>query len=145
VRLKSVLLSFVTAGALVLSPVALTAPANAASVPSSPASISAPVQPNSYGKRICSSNGVMCIQRITSVDESGTAYVSAWANTVTWYGWFELYRNGSRVTKSKTATWEAGGIGTYLPNPLAKGGGWSMRAMQNPSAPVQIAEISFGV
>jgi hypothetical protein len=141
---KSFVLSFVTTAAIVLSPVAFAAPVNAASATSSHVSISASVHPYSYGKLICSSNGIMCLQRITSIDDSGTAYVDFWADTVTWAGWFALYRNGNFIKNSPNKTWVAGGV-SWLPSPLAAGGGWSVRAMQNPSSPRQIAEISFGI
>jgi hypothetical protein len=141
--MKSVLLGFAAAGAIALSPVAVALPANAAPVTSSPVSINAPLSPASYGKRICSSNGVFCVQRITSV-ENGTAYISAWADTVTWKGWFSLYRNGNHIVNSRNTTWEAGGA-SWVPNSLASGGGYSIVAYQNPSSPVQIAEISFGI
>ena len=143
-RVKSFVLSFVTTAAVVLSPVAVAAPANAASVTSSHVSNSAAVHPDSYGKLICSSNGIMCLQRITSVDDSGTAYISFWADTVTWTGWFALYRNGNFIKNSPYKTWAHGGA-SWLPNPLAAGGGWSVRAMQDLSSPKQIAEISFGI
>lgn len=143
-RVKSFVLSSVATAAVVLSPVALTVPANAASVASSHVSASVSVHPDSYGKLICSGNGIMCLQRITSVDDSGTAYVDFWADTVTWTGWFALYRNGNFVKNSPNKTWVAGGV-SWLPSPLAAGGGWSVRAMQDPSSPKQIAEISFGI
>jgi hypothetical protein len=140
---KSVVLSFVTAAAIVLSPVAVAAPAHAASVPSSHVSINASVRPFSYGKLICSGNGVMCLQRITSIDDSGTAYVDFWADTITWTGWFALFRNGNFIRNSPNTTWPAGGK-SWLQD-LPAGGGWSIRAMQNPTSPRQIAEISFGI
>jgi hypothetical protein len=140
--MKSFVLRFVTTAAIVLSPVAIAAPANAAPATSSSVSTtSTTVHPDSYGNLICSGNGVMCIQRITSVDDSGMAKVEAWANTITWHGWFTLSRNGNRIRNSPTKTWTAGGAG-WIQN-LASGGGWSISAWQNPTAP--IAEISFGI
>lgn len=146
-RLKSVLLGFATAGAMLLSTVAATVPASAAPVTSSHVSISAPargVSPaGSTGKLICSGNGVMCIQRITSIS-NGSAYVEAWADTLTWTGWFQLYGpNGPRGKPSPNKTWERGGPG-YLWD-IPAGGGWYVVAWQNPSSPVQIARIDFAV
>ena len=142
-RVKSFVLSFVTTAAVVLSPVAVAAPANAASVTSSHVSINASVHPDGHGNVICSSNGIMCVERITSIDDSGMAKVEAWADTITWKGWFALFRNGNFIRNSPTQTWRAGGAG-WIQN-LAQGGGWSVRAMEDPSSPWQIAEISFGI
>lgn len=146
-RLKSVLLGFVTAGVMALSTVAAALPASAAPAPSSHVSISASprgvASASSVGKLICSGNGVMCIQRTTSIS-NGSAYVEAWADTITWTGWFQLYGNdGPRGKPSPNKTWERGGSG-YLWD-IPAGGGWYIVAYQNPTSPVQIARIDFAV
>jgi hypothetical protein len=145
VRLKSVILGFATAGAMVLSTVAVTLPASAAPVTSSRVSASAAstVIPYSYGTRLCTTNGVFCVQRVTSID-NGSAYVEAWADTITWTGWFQLYGpDGPRGRPTANKTWERGGAG-YLWD-IPKGGGWYIIAYQNPASPVEIGRIDFAV
>jgi hypothetical protein len=141
--MKSVLLRFAAACAIALSATATALPANAASATSSNVSVSATVSPDSYGKRLCTSNGAFCVQRITSVD-NGTAYFSAWADTITWKGWFALYRNGNWIRNSPNQTWEAGG-GSWVPPAIASGGGYLVVAWQNPAAPVAIGSINFSI
>jgi len=143
-HMKKLVARAVAAGAIVLSAVAVALPANAASATSPKVSISTTVSPaGALGKELCTGNGVFCLQRITPV-ENGSAYVSVWANTITWKGWFELRGPDGHISNSKNKTWERGGVGTWLPD-IPAGGGYVIIAWQNPASPVSIGSIAFSV
>lgn len=137
--MKSVILGIATAGAIALSPVAVAAPASAAPVTFSSASITI-VAPDSYGQLLC--NGDLCLQRITSVLDN-EAYVEAWANTQTFTGKFILYLNGAEVGRSGNTDkkWLKGGPGWLAEWPA--GGGYTMKAVRNDG--VVIGEITFRI
>jgi hypothetical protein len=148
VRIKSVLLGFAASGALVLSTVAVTLPASAAPVTSSHVSISASPRgaspASSTGQQICTSNGVICLQRITSV-ANGSAYVDVWADTITWSGWLEMSGPDGLVSNypaNGVKTFVRGGPGREWDLPV---GSYTVRAWQNRSSPAQIAIINFAV
>jgi hypothetical protein len=142
-RKTSVLLGFATAGAIVLSTVAVTVPASAAPVASSKVSSSAPassVSPNSEGKLICSGN--LCIQRVTSV-ENNEAYVEAWAYKTTFTGHFALYGPDGWIANSRNQRWIGGGAG-WLPL-IPAGGGYYIIAWKGGPPWSNIGEVSFSV
>jgi hypothetical protein len=142
--MKSALPRFAAAGAIVLSTVAVTLPAGAATVTSSQVSSSAPAIitiPDSVGKVLCS--GDLCIQRITGIS-NGTAYVEAWANTYGFTGHFELSGPNGLIGNSKTTYWYAGGPGKEFLVP--QGGGYTMTAWQGSSPPYRIiGQVNFSV
>lgn len=151
--MKSVFLGFATAGAMVLSTVAVTLPASAAPVTSSHVSISASPRSasahsaapaSSTGQQICTSNGVICLQRITSV-ANGSAYVDVWADTITWSGWLEMTGPDGLVSNypsNGVKTFVRGGPGHEWDLPV---GSYTVRAWQNRTSPAQIAIINFAV
>jgi hypothetical protein len=144
-RKKSVLLRFAAASAIVLSTVAVTLPASAA--PSHNVSISAHTArlspASSTGERLCTTNGVFCLQRITSV-ENGSAYVAVWADNITWTGWFELRGPDGHIANSPNRTWDRGGVPEWLRD-IPAGGGYTVIAWQDPSSPFSIGQIPFSV
>jgi len=144
--MKSALLGFAATGAIVLSTVAVALPASAAPVTSSNVSISATpssVSPRNYGSLLCTSNGVFCLQRVTSIT-NGSAYVDVWADTITWTGWFALYGPDGWIRNSQNRTWNRGGPPSWLID-IPQGGGYYIIAWQNPSSPYQIGRINFSV
>jgi hypothetical protein len=150
VRLKSVFLGIAASGAIVLSTVAATLPASAAPATSSQVSISAPhsglVPHSPQGKLLCTSNGVFCVQRITSV-LNGTAYISGWADTVSWRGWFELKGPDGHIANfpsNGTTFWEAGVNSWQKAVPVQS---YTLIAWQDPppATPREIASLSFAV
>ena len=144
--LKSVFLRSAAAGAIVLSTAAVALPATAASATATPSHVSAGVSvtpAGATGKQLCTSNGVFCVQRVTSIT-NGSAYVDVWADSVTWTGWFALYGPDGHIANSANRKWEAGGVPSWLRN-IPAGGGYYVIAWQNPSSPVQIGRINFSV
>ena len=143
-HMKKFVARAVAAGAIVLSAVAVVPSANAASATSPKVSVSATVSPaGGVGKLLCTGNGVFCLQRITPI-ENGSAYVSVWANTITWKGWFELRGPDGHIANSKNQTWEKGGVGTWLRD-IPAGGGYVIIAWQDPASPTNIGSIAFSV
>jgi hypothetical protein len=145
VRKKFVLRGLIAAGAMVLSTAGVAFPASAAPVSSSHLSVNAsPERPASgTGQQLCTSNGVMCLQRITSV-ANGSAYVEVWADTITWTGWLALYGPDGHIANypaSGVHTFERGGPGKLWDLPV--GSGYYVIAWQN--GPNQIARINFSV
>lgn len=142
--MKSVLLGFAAAGAIILSTVTVALPASAAPVTSSNVSSSAPASslaPESIGALLCSND--LCLQRITSIS-NGTAYVEAWANTYGFTGHFELSGPNGLIGNSKTKYWYAGGPGKLWLIP--QGGGYNITAWQGSSPPYHvIGSINFRV
>jgi hypothetical protein len=133
------------AGAMALSTVAVTLPASAAPVTSSHASIGAARSASpagATGTQICTSNGVMCLQRVTYVT-NGSAYVDIWAYLHTWTGWFSLYGPDGHIANSPYRTWERGGAG-WTPD-IPQGTGYYVIAYQDQASPRAIAQIDFSV
>ena len=141
-RKKFVLSGFIAAGAMALSAVGVALPASAAPVASAHVStIAAPA--SGTGKQLCTSNGVICLQRITSV-ANGSAYVEVWADTITWTGWLAMYGPDGLISNypaNGVHTFERGGPGKEWDLPV--GGGYYVIAWQN--GPNQIARIDFSV
>ena len=147
--MKSVLLGFASTCAIVLSTVAVSLPASAAPITSSTVSISAPtthvVPFSSTGSLLCTSNGVICLQRVTSVS-NGSAYVEVWADTITWTGWLAMYGPDGLISNypaNGVHTFERGGPGRLWDLPV--GNGYKVIAWQNQGSPVAIAQINFAV
>jgi hypothetical protein len=153
-RIRSVLLGFVAAGAVVLSVGATTLPASAAPVSSLKVSSStlgtrasstpaSSLAPHSPGKILCS--GDLCIQRTTSIINH-KATIKAWADTYDFYGHFELLGPDGHIAncpEGHNELWHAGGAGCNFLN-VAQGGGYTIIAWDG-SPPVNIGEVSFGV
>jgi hypothetical protein len=152
--MKSVLLGFVAAGAIVLSTGATTLPASAAPVTSLKVSSSTlstrvsstPVSsfiPDSPGAVIC--RGDLCIQRTTSIINN-RATVRAWANSFTFFGHFELSGPDGLIANSADKTWVSGGPGQNFTN-VARGGGYTMTAWEGSRqfGYRNIGQVPFGV
>jgi hypothetical protein len=153
-RIRSVLLGFVAAGAVVLSVGATTLPASAAPVSSAKVSSStlgtrasstpaSSLAPNSAGAILCS--GDLCIQRTTSIINH-KATVKAWADTYDFYGHFELIGPDSHIANCPAGyneEWRAGGTGCNFTN-VAQGSGYTIIAWKG-SPPVNIGEVHFSV
>jgi hypothetical protein len=98
---------------------------------------------NSTGSRLCTSNGVFCLQRVTSIS-NGSAWVDVWADTITWTGWFALYGPDGHIANSQNRTWGRGGVPSWLRD-IPAGGGYYVIAWQNPASPDEIGRINFSV
>jgi hypothetical protein len=103
-RMKTVLLGFAAAGAIVQCPASRAIP-------------------TSYGKLLCP--GDLCVQRVTSIS-NGTAHVEAWANTIgfTWHS--ALSGPDSFIGNSKITYRYAGRTGKLWD--IQKGGGYTITA-----------------
>jgi len=70
------------------------------------AATAAPAYAAGPGKILCSMD--ICIQ--TASSSSKTAKIHAWANTISFYGYFNMYNsNGPIASDSPTTVWLAGG------------------------------------
>ena len=144
-RKRSVLLRFTSSGAIILGAFAATLPANAASLPSAPASTHGSgsadsLSPASVGSILCS--GDLCIQRITSV-VNGTASVKAWADTSSFTGTFYLSGGPDGYDRaSTTQKWNAGGAGFVFTN-VPEGATYTATAWTTSND--EIGLVTFGV
>lgn len=155
-RMKSVLLGFAAAGAIVLSTVATTLPSNAAPVSSLKASSStlstrgsstpaSNIIPNDVGAVLCS--GDLCIQRVTSIINN-KATIKAWAWRFNFTGHMELSGPDGFIANAPTTDilFTAGVTGVLFKN-VARGGGYTITEWRGTRSTgyLNIGQVNFGV
>jgi hypothetical protein len=155
--MKSALIRFAAASAIVLSAVAVTLPASAAPATSlkvSPSTLSAQgssTRANSpsiddVGTILCSGN--LCIQRVTAIINN-KATIKAWAYRYNFTGHMELAGPDGFIANAPTSGdifWTAGVTGAFFRG-VARGGGYTITAWRGTRTTgyLDIGQVPFGV
>lgn len=142
--MKSVLLSFVAAGAIALSTAATILPASAAAASTQGSSTRASsLSPDDVGTRLCS--GDLCVQRVTAIIDS-KATIKAWANNRNFTGHLEFSGPGfdANYPISNDIQWIAG-VTFVLFGEVHTGGGYTIKAWARTNGYHNIGQVNFGV